>query len=497
MGGDVLAKKNNPPDYLTHKSQKNDRVLPQYHAKDQHESIVSREVYELANRMLDANKGGSNMGLPELSVYEDGALQGCVGTVPKWCGFGAEDYNRAALRAFGVTEETLLEYEKNIEEYNMELRKQEEVPASQYTMGRRYELDSDDYRLFPDKEETASDETEEEPDISFASMIDSIRENQPTVAEKGQYGNYDFEGFELVRAQMFSTRGKACITLDHRGIMFNKACSDRFDGRIENVELIYNPLEMLLIVRPAQEDSQKTLAWSRSKDGITSMKRCTCRGIMGAVFDNMGWNDEYKYRIIGSACGSGDDAMLIFYLEEPVIIAPTKEKTEPKETKPAKEKNWVDDVMGDDSGWDQKTVSTIDPLDFVDDGRSSRSSAIYYGSIEEAAREGKLNLEQLGKDKYDPSVICEMVKKGLSPQEGWVYLRGMAVFRKNSIMIFPEDWADSFGPDVYHSCTRKQARYVQAGRSSKATPYGWTIGLDIPTREEVDAEIEQLKIESA
>ena len=153
--------------------------------------------------------------------------------------------------------------------------------------------------------------------------------------------------------------------------------------------------------------------------------------------------------------------------------------------------------MGVDDGWDQRTVSTIDPMDYVDDGRSAKSSAIYYGSIEEAAREGKLNLEQLGKDKYDPSVICEMVKKGLSPQEGWVYLRGMAVFKKNSIMIFPEDWADSFGPDIYHSCTRKQTRYEHGASGSKAEPYGWTLGVDVSTREEVDAEIEKLKRESA
>lgn len=497
MCGDVVAQKSYTPDYLTHKSEKNDRVLPQYHAKDQHEGIISREEYELANRLLDANKGGWDKGLPELSVYEDGALQGCVGTIPKWCGYGAEDYNRAALRAFGVTEETLPEYEKSIEEYNLEMRKQDEVPATQYSMGRRYEMDSDDYRLFPDKSDEAEEETQEEPGISFASMVESIRQKQPAVAAKDQIGQYDFEGYELVRAQMFSTRGKACITLDHRGVTFNKACSDRFEGRIEDVEIIYNPLEMILIVRPAKKDSAKTLGWSRTKDGLTTMRHCSCRGIMGAVYDNMGWNEEYKYRVIGSSCGSGDDAMLIFYLEEPMIIAPTKEKAQPEEVKPAKEKNWVDEVMGVDDGWDQRTVSTIDPMDYVDDGRSARSSAIYYGSIEEAAREGKLNLDQLGKDKYDPGVICEMVKKGLSPQEGWIYLRGMAVFKKNSIMIFPEDWADSFGTDIYHSCTRKQTRYEHGASGSKAEPYGWTLGVDVPTREEVDAEIKKLKRESA
>ena len=61
------------------------------------------------------------------------------------------------------------------------------------------------------------------------------------------------------------------------------------------------------------------------------------------------------------------------------------------------------------------------------------------------------------------------------------YLKGMAVIRKNSFVIFPETLSDSFGEEIYSS--RKVTQLE--GKITEGTPYGWVQGLSLPTRETV------------
>ena len=54
--GDVLSRKTFTPNYLDHKSKKNNHDRNQYRQTDHHEAIVSREIYGAAQKMLDASK---------------------------------------------------------------------------------------------------------------------------------------------------------------------------------------------------------------------------------------------------------------------------------------------------------------------------------------------------------------------------------------------------------------------------------------------------------
>lgn len=77
--GDVLARKTFTPNFLTHKSKKNNNDRTQYRQKNHHEAIVSREVFNAANHLrASRNYSKKNRPLPVLSVVEDGILRGYV-----------------------------------------------------------------------------------------------------------------------------------------------------------------------------------------------------------------------------------------------------------------------------------------------------------------------------------------------------------------------------------------------------------------------------------
>lgn len=86
--GDVLARKTFTPNFLTHKSKKNNNDRTQYRQKNHHEAIVSREVFNAANHLrASRNYSKKNRPLPVLSVVEDGILRGYVPFDKDWTGF--------------------------------------------------------------------------------------------------------------------------------------------------------------------------------------------------------------------------------------------------------------------------------------------------------------------------------------------------------------------------------------------------------------------------
>ena len=99
-----------------------------------------------------------------------------------------------------------------------------------------------------------------------------------------------------------------------------------------------------------------------------------------------------------------------------------------------------------------------------------------------------------------------MLKNGLKPAEGWEYLKGMAVMGKNRLTIFPESWADSFGDNASNNRDERLKAYLKRagptvsaesseslGSMGKGKPYGWTVGLMLPTMDTVNEMIAELK----
>ncbi len=497
--GDVLAQKTWTPNYLDHRSKRNDNVLPQYYATDQHLGIVSREDFLLTQRLIRANKGGWDKGLPVLEIFEEGPLSGSVLTVPNWLGFGAEDYNRAALRANGAEEETLQAIQER-DHPSEEIAETVSQPVQTGEFSHQYAIDSDDYELFPDKEAPETLPEPEKAQDGFSALVEEYRDRNRLEAHTTQSGG--LADCEVARAQLFSYRDKPYVTLDSRGITFSKSCFRKLDGDQETpqeVEIAYNPIERLLFVRAAKENTPGTLKWIRDREGYISMRRCASRGLSGAVYDNMKWNGDYKYRFIGTKEDLGDETVLVFSMEEPIIIVPAKKDiAEDMDTENMTSQEARQALRGGNIPENYNKMPNLDDFELGNGPMAtaakklSRSRAIYYDELLEKTN-GEISLADLGEKRFDPEYIRQMIRTGLSPKEGWHYLKGMAVIRKSSFTIYPSDWADSFGELV--SSFRERPPWK--GTHSKSVPYGWTLGLDIPSRETAENTIACLRNEMA
>lgn len=125
--------------------------------------------------------------------------------------------------------------------------------------------------------------------------------------------------FQVVRAQLFSTRLYPAVTISKGKVRFNTACLKRFED-VEYVELLFNSVEKCLAVRPCEKSNPNAIQWGTLKEGKWIVKEKSCRGFSAPLYETMGWNEELRYRMRGSFMGDGDNKIMIFDLEEPEII---------------------------------------------------------------------------------------------------------------------------------------------------------------------------------
>lgn len=94
--GDVRARKTYTPNYLDHKSKKNNQNVNQYYQKNHHEAIISRADFNAVQKKLQNAKYATVTFLPSLHVIEEGILKGFIPIHPHWAGFSKDDYINAS-----------------------------------------------------------------------------------------------------------------------------------------------------------------------------------------------------------------------------------------------------------------------------------------------------------------------------------------------------------------------------------------------------------------
>lgn len=130
---------------------------------------------------------------------------------------------------------------------------------------------------------------------------------------------FDLSGYEIVRAQFFSTRLNPAMTISQGKITFNTACMKKFKD-VEYVEILLNSVENCIAVRPCEKDNVNAVKWGRIKDGKWLVLPKSCRGFSEPLYELMDWKNECKYRFRGQYFQEDNEQILLFDLEEPEIF---------------------------------------------------------------------------------------------------------------------------------------------------------------------------------
>lgn len=141
-----------------------------------------------------------------------------------------------------------------------------------------------------------------------------VEENRREIDAK-----FNLRGYEIVRAQFFSTRLNPAMTISQGKITFNTACMKKFKN-VEYVEILLNSVENCIAVRPCEKDNANAVRWGRIRDGKWFVLPKSCRGFAEPLYELMNWNDACKYRFRAQYFQEADEQILLFNLEEPEVL---------------------------------------------------------------------------------------------------------------------------------------------------------------------------------
>lgn len=290
--GDVLARKTYTKSFKDHKARKNTGQKNKYYQANHHDAIVSRTVWNAAQRILNSRRyGHEGMYLP-MRIIDSGSLTGFISMNRSWAGFDAEDYYRASQIAMGLLDGEL---EANLE--------QEFLPESGHRMGGLM----DDHGIA----QIARDLTAAEQEMK----------NELEGKKKDAEGESDREEivktFQVVSGDMFSRIHEPVVRITTSAIAFNKSCVDKM--ACQYAELLFNPVERMLVLRPCAVDHPNAIPWNAKGCGASSL----CK----VLFATMGWEDDYSYRVPCQPL-EGPDAEIVLVFDLDNYVGHAINKTE-------------------------------------------------------------------------------------------------------------------------------------------------------------------------
>ena len=281
--GDVLARKTYTPNYKDHKAKKNNGKKNKYFQPDHHDAIVSRAMWNAAQRILNSRKYGHEGTYLPMRIIDSGTLAGYISMNRAWAGFDYEDYYRASQIAMGILDS----------DPDVDLEK-EYLPEG----GRRLDCLVDDHGI----SQIARDLTAAEQKIK-----DEMEGRDSEDFDAGQNDELT-RSFQVVSGEMFSRVHEPVIRITPKNITFNKSCVAKLPG-VESVELLLNPIERMMVIRPCAPDHPNAMTWDAKSKGAAPLSK--------VIYSVMGWEQDYSFRIPCQTVSDGTPGhtVLVFDLD--------------------------------------------------------------------------------------------------------------------------------------------------------------------------------------
>ncbi len=148
--------------------------------------------------------------------------------------------------------------------------------------------------------------------------LDYIFANTAPISETGDDTEIlgDLGGYQVTKAELFSHTMEPSITIWENRVKFNMACLRRFPG-VTHIQILIHPEQKRLIIRPCDPDAPDSLRWAKGggEKEITN-RDMLCKIFAAKVFDLMGWDKKYRYKMMGKPASCDGEVLYLFKLTD-------------------------------------------------------------------------------------------------------------------------------------------------------------------------------------
>lgn len=132
--------------------------------------------------------------------------------------------------------------------------------------------------------------------------------------------NFSYDGFQVVRGEFFAHMNEPTLSFNNNKVYVNTACIRKLPD-ISYVQMLVNPEEKKVCIRPCSEGERDSFRWTTS--GKNKPKQITCRMFFAKIMSMMGWDPNYRYKLLGKLIESGGQLLFSFDLTAPEIFKRT------------------------------------------------------------------------------------------------------------------------------------------------------------------------------
>ena len=128
-----------------------------------------------------------------------------------------------------------------------------------------------------------------------------------------------FPGYQVVRKQDMGCVGRSSMKITPSSLTFNSSCLNYIDS--DYVEILFNPIEKLIAIRPVDGFSAGAVRWKKSKDNKYIPCTIGCSAFTNLIYELMQWPSLWNTTILASVYKKQKDVVMFFDLTQTEISA--------------------------------------------------------------------------------------------------------------------------------------------------------------------------------
>ena len=244
----------------------------------------------------------------------------------------------------------------------------------------------------------------------YRAACESVDQKEETVLPTGKRLN--MAGFQIVRSDFFPSTEDLKMTISQGNLRFSTSCLRKFED-VEYVELLLNTVKNCIAIRPCSTDCPNAIHWGRLREEKWVVSSVGSRGLSSTLFDMMNWEEEAKYRFKGQFISKGDDKLLLFQLDEPVVTRTETQVVVPEEPDADEHEEIVmkETIRSYPASW---LVSFGTPITFLT--RVNHLEQVHYAGEWDVLRPAK---EVEGMNILAADQLAELMREAETIIEGW------------------------------------------------------------------------------
>lgn len=185
---------------------------------------------------------------------------------------------------------------------------------------------------FSPEQGAASDYTQQMEWLQRGSRAQRLEEKRLLLQQ-----NFTFDGYQVVRRQYTSHNFDPSMTIRGTSITFNNACISKLEDAMY-IHFLINVEEKRLVIRPVKEGDKDAVRWCILKEDKRKSRQITCKPFAEKLFEILGWDTVYRYKMQGVKINYLGEDMFLFDLTEVERFLPqVKDPVTGKVKRPAAE----------------------------------------------------------------------------------------------------------------------------------------------------------------